>query len=139
MAAEQNLKSARLIIDEAFNTGSFASLDSLFKPGYVEHQYGLHTDVEGLKNDIAFLRRAFPDFHLTIERLVADGEYVWMHMTARGTNLGGLVGPANGKTFEVTVFDLLRFEDGLIVEHWGSPDRFAQMSQLGLLPAQKPA
>ena len=36
---------------------------------------------------------------------------------------------------EIDVFDLLRVEDGRIVEHWGVPDRFALMHQLGLLPS----
>jgi predicted ester cyclase len=30
--------------------------------------------------------------------------------------------------------DVCRFEGGRIVEHWGVPDRFAQLAQLGLLP-----
>jgi predicted ester cyclase len=30
--------------------------------------------------------------------------------------------------------DVCRFENGKIVEHWGVPDRFHQMTQLGLLP-----
>ena len=55
-------------------------------------------------------------------------------MIARGTNRGGFMGPPNGKSFEITVFDQLRFQDGLIVEHWGSPDRFAMLVQLGKLP-----
>jgi predicted ester cyclase len=44
------------------------------------------------------------------------------------------MGPPNGKTFEITVYDSLRFEDGQIVEHWGTPDRFALLQQLGLMP-----
>jgi hypothetical protein len=41
----------------------------------------------------------------------------------------------------ITVIDVCRFEDGRIVEHWGVPDRFHQMAQLGLLPrpAAQPA
>jgi hypothetical protein len=60
-------------------------------------------------------------------------------MTARGTNRGGFMGPPNGKTFEVTVFDQCRFKGGKIVEHWGSPDRFALLAQLDLLPHRDPA
>jgi hypothetical protein len=30
--------------------------------------------------------------------------------------------------------DVCRYRDGLMVEHWGVPDRFDQMEQLGLLP-----
>ena len=137
MAAQQNLQMARDIIEEAFNRGNFDVLHSHFHPGYIEHQFGLHTEIEGLKKDISFLRRAFPDFHLEIDEMVAVEDKVWMRMTARGTNLGGIMGPPNGKSFEVAVFDVLRFEGGKIVEHWGAPDRFAQLSQLGLLTQQK--
>jgi predicted ester cyclase len=44
--------------------------------------------------------------------------------------------PPNGRSFEVAVFDQCRFENGKIVEHWGSSDRFALLAQLGLLPKQ---
>lgn len=134
MNVNDNLATAREVIDEAFNKGNYSALEKHFLPSFVEHQYGLHDTIPGLAGDIAFLRQAFPDFHLTIDFITADSDKVWLCMTARGTNLGGFMGPPNGKTFEVAVFDLLRFKDGLIVEHWGSPDRFALLSQLGLLP-----
>lgn len=133
MTAEQNLNVARQVVEEAFNKGNLEVLNHCFRPDYIEHQFGLNTTIEGLQRDITFLRTAFPDFNLKIREISAVGEKVWMLMTARGTNLGGLMGPPNGKTFEITVFDLLRFEDGRIVEHWGSPDRYAQLVQLGLL------
>ena len=139
MSAEQNLETVRKVITEAFNKGNYAALRDCFRPDFVEHQFGLHPTLEGMQRDIEFLRRAFPDFHLTIDEIVAVGEKVWLRMTARGTNLGGFMGPPNGKTIRVTVFDVCRFEDGKIVEHWGSPDRFAMLAQLGLLPAQKQA
>ena len=47
------------------------------------------------------------------------------------------MGPPNGKAFEITVIDIARFENGKIVEHWGVPDRFAVMAQLGLLPKKE--
>jgi len=85
------------------------------------------------------LRTAFPDFSLTIEEMVEAGDKVWARMTARGTNRGGFMGPPNGKSFEIAVFDVCRFEEGKIIEHWGSPDRFAMLAQLGLLAQPEPA
>ena len=134
MNTEQNKTAMALVISEGFNKGNFKVLPELYAPDMIEHQFGLHPTIVGLQEDITYLRNAFPDFHLTIEEMTADDDKVWVRMTARGTNTGGFMGPPNGKTFEVAVFDLCRFENGKIVEHWGTPDRFALMAQLGLLP-----
>ena len=134
MSTEQNQTAFRQVITEAFNKGNYDVLYNHFRTDFIEHQFGLHPTIEGFKGDIQFLRTAFPDLSLTIEDMVADGEKVWMRLTARGTNRGGFMGPPNGKTFEIAVFDVVRFEDGKVVEHWGSPDRFALLTQLGLLP-----
>jgi predicted ester cyclase len=134
MSKEQNQAALRQVITEAYNKGNYNVLHDHFNPDFIEHQFGLHPTLEGMQGDIQFLRTAFPDFTLTIEDMVADGEKVWMRLTARGTNRGGFMGPPNGKTFEIAVFDVVRFEDGKVVEHWGSPDRFALLTQLGLLP-----
>ncbi len=137
MLTEQNQTAFRRVITEAFNKGNYNVLSDHFNPNFIEHQFGLHPTIEGLTADIQFLRSAFPDLSLTIEDMVADGDKVWARMVARGTNSGGLMGPPNGKSFEATVFDMCRFEDGKIIEHWGSPDRFAILFQLGLLPKEQ--
>jgi predicted ester cyclase len=124
------------VITEAFNKGNYSVLNEVFNPDFVEHQFGLHPTIDGMQNDIQFLRTAFPDFNLTIEDTVVDGDTLWARMTARGTNLGGFMGPPNGKSFRLAVFDVCRFEKGKVVEHWGVPDRFALLAQLGLLPKQ---
>ncbi len=138
MSVEQNQASLRRVIAEAFNKGNYSVLRDHFNPDFVEHQFGLHATIEGMQGDIQFLRNAFPDFNLTIEDMVAQGDQVWVRMIARGTNRGGFMGPPNGKSFEIAVFDVVRFKDGKIVEHWGSPDRFALLAQLGLLPQPQP-
>ena len=38
-----------------------------------------------------------------------------------------------GKTFTIDVMDIARVENDQIVEHWGIPDRFNLMMQLGFL------
>jgi len=134
MDTEHNQAAFRSVIAEAFNNGNYSVLHDHFNPDFIEHQFGLHPTIEGMQADIQFLRTAFPNFNLTIEDMVADVDKVWVRMTARGTNLGGFMGPPNGKSFKVAVFDVCRFKDGKIVEHWGSPDRFAVLAQLGLLP-----
>lgn len=134
MSKVENEQIVRELVERAFNRGDFSVLQSHVKPDFIEHQFGLQPTLEGMQAGIESLRSAFPDFHLTIDDAVVDGDKVWLRMTARGTNWGGFMGAPNGKTFTVTVFDQIRLGDGKLVEHWGSPDRFALLAQLGLLP-----
>lgn len=39
-------------------------------------------------------------------------------------NTGSIFGfPPTGKSIEIDVMDVVRFEDGKMVEHWGVPDQ----------------
>ena len=61
-----------------------------------------------------------PDFRLTIDDLVVSHDTVWARMRATGTDTGGHFGrPPTGRTFDIQVIDICRFERGVMVEHWG--------------------
>jgi len=135
VSREQNIATFRRVIEEGFNRGNVAALDDCFTPTYTEHQFDLPPTLEGFKGSIEYLRDTFSDFSLTIEDIVADGEKVWVRMTGRGVHTKEFMGrPPTGKSFVITVVDICRFENGKIVEHWGVPDRFHLIAQLGLLP-----
>ena len=57
----------------------------------------------------------------------------------RGTATGPFFGTPSGRPVDFVVFDLARIVDGRIVEHWGSPDRFAILAQTGVLDRLAPA
>ena len=135
MSAQQNQAVFRRIIEEGFNQGNLEALDECFPPHYIEHQFDLPSTLEEFKGSIRYLRETFAPFSLTIEDMVVDSDQVWVRMTGRGTDSHGIMGrPPTGRSFAITVFDVGRFEDGKLVEHWGVPDRFHQLAQLGLLP-----
>ncbi len=136
MKKEEMILVFKRIIDESFNHQEFDVLEEYFDPNYIEHQFGLKPTVKGMQEDIKGLQRSFPDFNLTIEEIVVDDDKLWARMTARGTNNGGFMGPPNSKSFEACVIDIIRFKDGKIVDHWGGPDRFAIMAQIGALPTR---
>lgn len=134
MSAEQNMTTFRKMIDELWTEGRLERAHDYFPPVFIEHQFGFKSTIEDLVKNVQILHTSFPDFSLRVEEMVADGDKVWARLTGRGTNTGGFFGPPNGKPFEITIFDVVRFEDGKMVEHWGVPDRFAVLAQLGLLP-----
>jgi predicted ester cyclase len=133
----------RRLIEDGFNNGDLDVAGEIVSPDLVEHQnYGPNhaPGAEGVNAVISSLRRAFPDFHLEIDDLAVAGDTVWLRMTATGTNDGSFMGhPPTGRTMRTDVFDALRVEDGLVVEHWGVPDRLGTLFQLGLAQPPQPS
>jgi predicted SnoaL-like aldol condensation-catalyzing enzyme len=136
MSSEENIAALRRIILEGFGDGDVSVIDQLAAPNLKEHQFGVFPpNAEGVKKAIAGLHASFSEMRYTIEHVTADGNMVWMHAKARGKHTGQLGAlPPTGKSVEIDVIDIARFEDGKIVEHWGVPDRFGMLQQLGALP-----
>ena len=127
----------RRLIKEVFSEGRLEVADELIADDLIEHQhYGPDhaPGPEGVKAVSVSLRRAFPDFRLTIEDLVVSGDIVWTRNVGSGTNDGPYMGnPPTHRPMRIDVFDVLRVVDGKVVEHWGVPDRLAALQQMGLL------
>jgi predicted ester cyclase len=134
VSAENTDRLKRLLL-EGFGQGDMSVLDEVVDEDFIEHQQGLPQGREGLKDVIRDLRRAFPDLSCTLVQMVEDGDKVWGHFRARGTNEGPFMGQdPTGKGMEIDVIDISRFEDGKMVEHWGVPDRLGTLLQLGFFP-----
>lgn len=123
----------RQIIEDGFNRGDLDSLAEIVAPDSVEHQVGSGPGIDGLRALITELRTAFPDLHLEIQDTTTSGDLVWARIRSRGTNTGPMHGrPATGASMDITVIDIARVVDGLIVEHWGVADRLTMLQQLGV-------
>jgi len=125
----------RAIIERGFNRGDVSVADEVCADRLVEHQYLTPTNLPGpeiLKAQIRNARLEVADLHLAIEELVEAGDKVWGRIKATGK-------ARNGKNVTMYVFDVCRFENGKLVEHWGVPDRFALLHQAGLLPQRPPS
>jgi len=129
----------KILIEDGFSKGDVTVFDTITSPAFVEHQHGFFPpNADGVKKAINNLHNAFPDFSLTINDIVIDGDKVWGRMTGQGTHkrqFGPM--PQTGKRFEITVIDIMRFADGKLVEHWGVADRLSLMEQLGMKPPPK--
>jgi len=77
---------------------------------------------------------AFPDTHVTIEDLIAEGDKVVALLYATATNTGPFASqPASGKKVEIRSIRIYRIADDKIVETWAMQDRLGLMEQLGLV------
>lgn len=73
------------------------------------------------------------DMSSTRKLLMVDGDWVAAVAMVNGTNDGAMGDmPVTGKPWEATAIDLVRVEDGKIMEHWGLFDAMGMMHQLGL-------
>lgn len=82
---------------------------------------------EGVKMAVAGFRQAFPDYHLTVLDLLADGDKVASRIRFVGTNQGSLMGaPPTGKKVDVEFWHIERVRDGKIVERWRAMERDGQ-------------
>ena len=133
---EQNKELVRKVIERALNGGDLDYADEVFHSDYVAHvpRVGEMQGPEGFKNVISVWHRACPDFNMTIEELVADGDFVATRFTTRGTNTGSLLGFApTGKSMIVHGQELHRIQDGQVAESWICDDIPSIMLQLGLI------
>lgn len=130
----------------AFGSGDASCVDACVAKDFVEHAMlppGVtSTGRQGLKDTIAWSRKAFPDMRMTVISHGVAGDTIFVHYNQKGTNRGAMGPdmPATGKAIDVNGVDIVRFdENGMAVEHWGYWDETRMMQQLGLAPVPGPA
>ena len=129
--AKSNLEIFKSIIERGFSRGDLSVADEVCAERLLEHEYLAKTDLPGpdiLKSQIDDARRSIKDLRLTLEASVVTEDTVWARCRATG------IDPRSGKPVAIDVVDICRFLNGKLVEHWGVPDRFALLHQIGALP-----
>ncbi len=129
----------RRVVEAIWNRGELEVADELFAPDYVNH-HGLIPDLvrgpEAIKLSVALYRAAFPTLHITIEEVIADGEMVVLHWTARRTAPAARTRSApDGTEGGLTGVTRSQVVGGTIRASWTDWDRDGVFHQLGLLPA----
>jgi steroid delta-isomerase-like uncharacterized protein len=125
----------------AVNTGDLtrisAAIDDFFEPD-VRNSMPLPveaTGAEALKQVWAMLLIGFPDIHVTVEEMIAEGDKIAVRNTVTGTQTGTFAGhPASGRSVRYGEMFVLRFADGRVTEISGVVDALTQMRQLGTIP-----
>ena len=139
MSAEENKAIVRRIFEDIINNRDMKVVDELFATDYVFHGPGGHElhGPDAFKQIISQPHTAYPDFHITAEDMIAEGDKVVCRFTSQGTHKGMLRGIApTNKQVKVTGIVIYRIVDGKIVEHWENMDMLGLMQQLGVVPSQ---
>ncbi len=119
---------------EVWGAGDLEAVESIFAQDVVDHNAfpGQAPGREGIEQTLVAYRTAFPDLALTNDDIVVGSDRVVLRWTARGTHEGELMGiPASGAEVTMTGIDILRVEDGKVVERWGEFNGLELMQQIG--------
>jgi steroid delta-isomerase-like uncharacterized protein len=139
MSLEENKELVRRLYEQGFNHGDLGLVDELVAPDVVTHHpiiLDAPTGPDSIRGGIEMIRKAFPDFHVEVVELVAEGDRVAAFLNMSGTNEGDYRrGGATGKRGTMRAFFLWRVEDGKLAESWGVADRFGMLQQLGIVPS----
>ncbi|MHC4519796.1 MAG: ester cyclase, partial [Planctomycetota bacterium] len=123
--------------EEFWNTGDMAIADEVYSVEFVNHDPTAPdvVDIESYKGFAAAVRAGMPDFQVTPEVMVAEGDKVASCWTATGTQTGELVGiPPTGIQARWTGITIYRYADGKVAEAWWSKDMAGFLEQLGVMP-----
>ena len=106
-------------------------------PAFVNHDLpGPTPGPEGFFQTFAMFEAAFPDLHVHLGDVLADGDKVITRSHWTGTHKGDFMGvPASGASVDVSFIDIWRIEDGLLAESWVRMDLLGLMQQVGAVPS----
>jgi len=140
---EENKKIILRYYNELLNAGKETSIDTILSS---EVECALWSEAEPLygsenfKKQLERTRAAIPDWHFTLNELVAQGTTVVSQWTASGTHTGEQLDlptgtfPASGKKFQITGMHWFRIIDGKILQIRSNEDTIGMCAQLGALP-----
>jgi predicted SnoaL-like aldol condensation-catalyzing enzyme len=106
---------ARQVMIDIFRKKDATAVDRYFGEAFLQHDPNLADGLAGMKSFAAEVANS-PTADIAIYRTLVDGDFVLLHSRYEG--VGRYAGPA-------IAFDLFRFKDGKIVEHWGGQEREA--------------
>ena len=133
---EENKTIMRRMVEEIWNQGKLDAADELFAADATTPDLAfLPPGPAGVKMVAQMFLSAFPDLHMTIDRIVAEGDLVVGHFTETATHKGEFMGvPATGKPVSFKEMGILQIANGKIVKSWYSLDQFGLMQQIGAIP-----
>jgi predicted ester cyclase len=134
MSLEDNKVLVQRFIDEVMNAGNTAAIADFCVAGSMF--------AGGIEGQIKAMKTAFPDNHLTIDEILAEGNKVAIRVTTHATNTGPLVGlpafghletpvPPTGKSVTGTGMYIFTVSDGKIVSFALELDQIGLLRQLG--------
>jgi predicted ester cyclase len=135
--AEKNKAVVRRVFTEILSQGKFEAGAEIYAKDYVNHGTTKDIGLEVSQASDRGWRSAFPDLEMTVEKEIANGDFVTVLWRGRGTNTGSGNGlNATGKKVDGRGISIFRVADGKIEEEWTEYSGLLILQQLGLYPGR---
>jgi steroid delta-isomerase-like uncharacterized protein len=141
MPAEENKALVRRLLTELRQGWTAHVIERFYSSHYRRHltPRGPHLTRDEQRERASRLRTAFPDAEAVLEDILAEGDRVAYRLTITGTHRGHFLGVApTGRRVTVSLFAIVRIEDGKLAEEWGGLDQGDLLRQLGGLGEPPP-
>jgi steroid delta-isomerase-like uncharacterized protein len=137
VSPEENKTLVRRWYEEVLNGQNLPIADEIVAADLVLN--GQPIGRAGITQAAAWVRSIFPDLHVTVEDVVAEGDRVVTRFSARATHRGAFMGiPPTGKTATLRGVHVDQIRDGRIAERWETVDLLALLRDLGATVAPPP-
>jgi len=132
-SAEKNKELMARFIEEVWNRGHLEVADEIFHPQATSPSAPqLPVGPAGVRAIATLFHSAFPDFHMTIEDLIAENDVVVGRFTQGGTHRGEFMGIApTHRQVQFTEIGILRVAGDQVIESWYETDMLGFLQQLG--------
>lgn len=135
-ASENGRTIARRFTEDIWDKRQLDVTEEIMASDFVDHDpvSGQKAGRDGYKEMVGLFLAAFPDLRVKNEDVIVEEDKVVLRWTAHGTHNGQLMNiPATGKQVTLKGIDIVRIENGRIVERWGEFDALGMLSQLGVI------
>jgi steroid delta-isomerase-like uncharacterized protein len=130
------------VVDELWNQGRLEIIDEVYHPDYSHLDPGnpLVTDLASFRAYVEALRTSFPDLHVDVDDMIAEGISVAKLWTLHATFMADFMGiPANNEPISISGITVYRLVDDKIQECVWGYDNLGLMQQMGAIPAEAAA
>lgn len=105
----------------AFNARNFDALEGFVAATVISHTEASPSGgLPALRDEMIELVAAMPDVRLTVEIVLASGDYVTVISNLRGTEGGAM--PAHQQIIDYTLVDVWLVSEGMLAELWRATD-----------------
>jgi steroid delta-isomerase-like uncharacterized protein len=136
-ARQTNLGIAKRVSLELWGDGDITVIDDCYAEDCVVHMGNDTYEGRDAYREAVAGMMGDGDVTVTLDDVFAVDDRVVSRYSFGGTHDSEMMGiPATGKSFASSGINILRFEDGRIVEEWDQSDNLGMLQQLGVVPEQ---